>query len=132
MTMVDGVFSCGNSMHVSDLVDHVSESGEIAGRSAARYSGASRELATVSASGDFLYAVPQRIDANNLNGDVIMFFRSGEVRGKTIVRVFADGKEIFNKEYGQLRPPEMERIVVSFGDELRQNSKITLKMEAAK
>ena len=39
MTDVPGVFSCGNAFHVNDLVDYVSESGELAGTSAARYSG---------------------------------------------------------------------------------------------
>lgn len=37
MTSVPGVFSCGNALHVFDLVDHVSVSGERAGRSAATY-----------------------------------------------------------------------------------------------
>jgi len=130
MTTVDGVFSCGNSAHVSDLVDHVSEGGEIAGRSAARYRGDRRELAEVSFGADFLYAAPQRVDLNSLRGDTVMFFRSLEVRGKTVVRVFADGNEVFSKQYNQLRPPEMERIVVNFGDALRPNGKIALKMES--
>ena len=162
MTMVDGVFSCGNAMHVSDLVDYVSEGGGIAGRGAARYSalgggGAqhcteqnvpaqhspaqhtpaqigrqNREFATVSASPDFLYAVPQRIDVTDLKGETIMFFRSSEVRKKTTVRVLVDGAEVFKKHFNQLRPPEMERITVGFGERLRAGSKITLEMEAAK
>lgn len=36
-TDVPGVFSCGNSFHVYDLVDYVTQSGEAAGRSAAEY-----------------------------------------------------------------------------------------------
>lgn len=38
MTDVDGIFSCGNAYHVFDLVDYVSENGELAGRGAAEYS----------------------------------------------------------------------------------------------
>ena len=34
-TTVAGVFSCGNALHVNDLVDYVSESGEKAGAAAA-------------------------------------------------------------------------------------------------
>ena len=34
-TSVDGIFSCGNSRHVMDLADYVSEQGELAGRNAA-------------------------------------------------------------------------------------------------
>jgi len=36
-TSVQGIFSCGNVVHVYDLVDHVTEAGELAGESAARY-----------------------------------------------------------------------------------------------
>lgn len=43
MTSVDGVFSCGNALHVNDLVDYVSESGELAGRAAAAYRPGQRE-----------------------------------------------------------------------------------------
>jgi len=128
MTLVDGVYSCGNAMHVSDLVDHVSESGEIAGRSAAHYSGKNRELISVSADADFLYVVPQRIDINDLGSDTVFFFRSSEVRQKTGVRMLADGVEVFKKQFAQLRPPEMERISVSLGESLRPGAKITLEM----
>ena len=130
MTMVSGVYSCGNAMHVSDLVDHVSESGDIAGRGAAHYKGGSRSLIDISASKDFLYTVPQRLDLDDPGGGTVMFFRSSEVRGKTIVRVFADNNEVFNKRFNQLRPPEMERITVEFGDGLRPDSKITMTMES--
>lgn len=37
MTSLDGVFSCGNVLHVHDLVDFVSEEGTNAGANAARY-----------------------------------------------------------------------------------------------
>ena len=134
MTMVDGVFSCGNAMHVSDLVDYVSEGGGIAGRGAARYSaakGENREFATISASPDFLSAVPQRIDVTDLKEDTIIFFRSFEVRKKTAVRVLVDGAEVFKKIFNQLRPPEMERLIVGFGEGIHAGSRITLEMEAA-
>ena len=131
MTMVDGIFSCGNSMHVNDLVDYVSESGEIAGRSAAGYSGLAREFADVCWSSDFQYVVPQRIDISKLSDETILFFRSSKIRKKTIVRVIANGKEVFSKKFNQLRPPEMEKIIVNFGDNLCTNGKITLTMETA-
>ena len=37
MTEITGTFSCGNALHVNDLVDYVSESGELAGAAAAKY-----------------------------------------------------------------------------------------------
>ena len=36
-TEIEGIFACGNVLHVHDLVDFVSEEAEIAGRSAAEY-----------------------------------------------------------------------------------------------
>jgi len=42
MTTVDGVFCCGNSLHINDLVDYVSESGETAGQAAAQWVAAQR------------------------------------------------------------------------------------------
>ena len=139
MTMIDGVYSCGNALHVSDLVDYVSQSGEVAGRGAARFSRERscaglfeehRVFADVSASGDFLYVVPQRIDIGHTEGETVMFFRSADVRDKTIVRVLADGSEVFSRKFNNLRPPEMERIEVSFEGRLHQESKITLEMAA--
>jgi len=131
MTLFDGVFSCGNSMHVSDVVDYVSESGEIAGRSAARYMGRERRLLEIGTSKDFLYAVPQFLDFDMLHDDTVMYFRPREVRQDTIVRVTADGKEIFSQEFPMLRPPEVERISVDFGSFLTSESKVEFRMERA-
>ena len=36
-TSVQGIFSCGNAVHVYDLVDYVTQAGELAGESAARH-----------------------------------------------------------------------------------------------
>jgi len=60
-----------------------------------------------------------------------MFFRSSGVRDNATVRILANGNEIFSKEYRQLRPPEMQRIEVNFGDELQPGSKITFKIDAS-
>jgi NADPH-dependent 2,4-dienoyl-CoA reductase/sulfur reductase-like enzyme len=36
-TSIPGIFACGNTLHVNDLVDNVSDEGELAGKWAARY-----------------------------------------------------------------------------------------------
>ena len=36
-TSIEGVFACGNVLHVHDLVDFVSEEAAIAGKNAVRY-----------------------------------------------------------------------------------------------
>lgn len=132
MTMVEGVYSCGNAMHVNDLVDYVSESGEAAGRAAARYTYAPRTFAGVQAGAGFLYAVPQKLDLAHPTQETVLYFRSKEDRGKTLVRVLADGREIFKKRYNQLRPPEMERLALELSNEdLVEGSVLRLEMEDA-
>lgn len=128
MTMVDGIFTCGNAMHVNDIVDYVSESGEIAGRGAARYMSMERNLVAINVSKDFLYCTPGYINYDLLVGETTMFFRTRDVRKQTVVRVFVDGQELFSQEYQSLRPPEMEKITVDFSAELKPDSKIELKM----
>jgi NADPH-dependent 2,4-dienoyl-CoA reductase/sulfur reductase-like enzyme len=160
MTLIAGVFSCGNALLVNDLADYVSESGEAAGRNAAltaaRRSGgwasgpgtgqAGRPLAELSAGKGVLCVAPQRLDLSRWGAgpegppEAPVFFRSREERGKTLVRVHAGGTELFRQEFRQLRPPEMERILLplrkpGFGEAglgavyLREGDRICLTME---
>jgi len=129
MTMVDGIFSCGNAMHVNDMVDYVSESGEIAGRNAARYMSMERSLIDINASKEFLYVVPHCLDIDMLYGETIIFFRSNAVRENVTVHVSVDNQTILSQKFSKLRPPEMERLAVDFGASLTPDSEVDLRME---
>lgn len=130
MTSVDGVFSCGNTLHVNDLVDYVSESGELAGRAAARFTPAPRREVALHPSPALLYAVPQRLDLDRNNGKTTFYFRSREVLDRCVLRLRVDGQEVFSKRYPFLRPPEMERLDMDFSQfELNESSKIELDIE---
>ncbi|MEI6579695.1 MAG: FAD-dependent oxidoreductase [Eubacteriales bacterium] len=112
MTSVPGVFSCGNALHVNDLVDYVSESGFLAGSSAANYKpGKGNRVKIKYDSKDFLYEVPQFFD-NSKQGKMIIYFRSREDCRKKRVEIVADGKTVLSKKYSRLLPSEME--VLSF------------------
>lgn len=72
-TSVPGIFECGNSLHIHDLVDHASSEGDKAGEAAARESCAiarsespARDLVPVRAGNGIGYVVPQLIDANRI------------------------------------------------------------------
>ena len=54
MTSVPGVFSCGNALHVNDLVDYVSASGEEAGRNAALYCTRERHSVNINIGKEFM------------------------------------------------------------------------------
>lgn len=130
MTSVDGVFSCGNALHVNDLVDYVSESGDVAGANAAHYAKKARKEIAVNASAALLYAVPQKLDLNADNSQTILYFRSREILNGCTFKIRIDDKEVFSKKYPFLRPPEMEKLVIDFTKfNLTQNSKIELDVE---
>ena len=137
-TMQSGIFVCGNALHVNDLVDYVSESGEGAGQSAADYAACSKAekqththaMTVIEPDDTLLYAVPQRIRLDAPRDKTVLFFRSKAERGLSVLTVCADGKEVFTKKYRSLRPPEMERITVDFSAvQLQENSRITLSIK---
>lgn len=112
-TETEGVFSCGNVLHVHDLVDFVSEEAEIAGRGAAELilgkHGAEKleKAVTVSAENGVRYTVPQMITEST---DVSVFFRVADVYKNASI-VVSDGDEIvYKKKKMHLAPGEMERV----------------------
>ncbi|MGN0467848.1 MAG: FAD-dependent oxidoreductase, partial [Acutalibacteraceae bacterium] len=130
MTTADGVFSCGNALHVNDLVDYVSESGETAGKNAAKYSKSERNEIDIHACDKFLYVVPQKLDLNQLGDETVIYFRSRDILDKCQFKIKKDGQEVFSKKYQFLRPPEMEKLVIDFSSYgLSKDSKIEFEIE---
>ena len=114
MTEVPGIFSCGNALHVNDLVDYVSASGELAGKSAAHFAAHTRDEIALTISDDFGYLVPQRLDRTEDNSSVTLYFRSAAVLGPCRVVLTMDGKEVWSRRYPFLRPPEMQQLTLDF------------------
>jgi thioredoxin reductase len=130
MTSVEGVFSCGNALHVNDLVDYVSESGELAGRSAAKFSGQSRELIDIKAGKGLLCLVPQRLNLKSDNKETVIYFRSRDVINNCRLTLTVDGGKVFEKKYAFLRPPEMERLMLNFNNfNLNKSSNVKFEIE---
>ncbi|OYT14599.1 MAG: pyridine nucleotide-disulfide oxidoreductase [Bacteroidetes bacterium 4572_77] len=122
MTLEEGVFSCGNALHVNDLVDYVSESGEYAGSKASIYvkeqkKRKERKLIPVNKEREnFLYAVPQYIDVNSNNKKIVIYLRSREVKNNVRIQIKGNGELLFDKKYRFLKPPEMERIEIDLSN----------------
>lgn len=90
-TEVEGIYACGNVLHVHDLVDFVSEEADIAGKSAAAYIHGERAEAVdipLHTDGKIRYTVPQRITAKK---DVTVFFRVADVYRNVTIKV-KDGR----------------------------------------
>lgn len=110
MTGVEGVFSCGNALHVNDLVDYVSESGELAGDAAAGYVRRHECSIEIMPDASLQYLVPQKLSLGEGLEKVVFYFRSREVMSVGTLEFFIDGREVFCKQYRSLKPPEMERL----------------------
>lgn len=123
-TSAEGIYACGNALHVHDLVDFVSEEAEIAGRAAAkRILSANDENArslTVKTGEGVRYCVPQRIDVTDATEDVRLFFRVGDPLKKVRVTVTDDaGNVLAKRARNAVAPGEMESITVR-GDAICQ------------
>lgn len=114
MTNVEGIFSCGNVLHVHDLVDNVSHEAEIAGESAAKYALGKAEkqgkVVSVVAKDGVRYALPQRIHKGE--GKVQVFFRTGDVYKNCKLIVESGNEVLLSKKCQVLAPGEMGSVIV--------------------
>ena len=121
-------FSCGNVLHVHDLVDNVSHEAEIAGEHAALYAlgkaenGA--EQVNVTAKDGVRYALPQKV--NKGEGKVQIFFRVGDVYKNCKLVVESGGNILASKKCMVLAPGEMGNVVI---DKSQVTDDITVRLE---
>ena len=112
-TLIDNVYSCGNAMHVNDLADYVSESGEIVANEVGKLESKERALEKVTFDQNFGYVVPTHIDFNKSTEKMVFYFRSrGEYKNK-VLKVMQGDEVILKRVYGNLRPPEMEKVILT-------------------
>ena len=109
-TSQEGIFACGNVLHVHDLVDFVSEEAEIAGHSAAAFVrgklGADRDISLVT-DGKIRYIVPRRITQGK---DVTVYFRVADRYRNVKITVRRDGEAVYSVKKPRTAPGEMESI----------------------
>jgi NADPH-dependent 2,4-dienoyl-CoA reductase/sulfur reductase-like enzyme len=115
MTSVEGVFSCGNVLHIHDVADWASFEGFAAGERAARFAAGERAAARtvrVSAGSNVRYALPQLLTAGKAGVEwsfrVTRPVRDArvEVKGKTSGKIYA------RKKFPRLLPSELQKIKV--------------------
>ena len=115
-TETEGIFACGNVVHVHDLVDFVTAESQRAGRAAARCALAGGvdggKTITMKNGSAVTYTVPQKIRTGNVEKLCELFFRVNKVKQKTEIEVL-DGENViahFKREH--LAPGEMEKIAL--------------------
>lgn len=116
-TSIDGVFACGNVLHVHDLVDFVSEESARAGESAVDYirrgcTPDSTVAIKVIPQNGVRYTVPSQIHTADLLGDVHIRFRVTGVFKDCAIVIKAGDTELVRRKNRILVPSEMLDIII--------------------
>ena len=116
-TSAEGIFACGNVLHVHDLVDYVSEEATLAGTNAAAYVRAESEEAggrrvEMKAENGVRYTVPQSLDVDHMRDQVTVRFRVADVYKDRFISVYYDDKRVVHRKKKVLAPGEMEQVVI--------------------
>lgn len=129
----EGIFACGNVVHVHDLVDFVTEEAKNAGKNAAKYIKGKKRLNNfieIKNGENISYTVPQKFEIESLDGNLNVFMRVRNVfKNKQIVVKDEEGNVIQSFKKPHVVPAEMERIII-LKDKLK-NAKgaITISLE---
>lgn len=113
---VEGVFACGNVLHVHDLVDFVSEEARQAGESAAAYLLGNRaeEGGSIEIEGEkgVRYTVPSTLDPQRMGERVKIRFRVDGVYRDCNIGIYFDGTCISRRKRQIMTPGEMEEVQI--------------------
>lgn len=138
-TSIEGVFACGNVLHVHDLVDFVSEEAAAAGKNAAMYV---QEGESASEQGRKIklrplegvrYTVPETINPMRIDEKLTVRFRVGNVYQNCYISVYFDEERVLHRKRQIVAPGEMEEIKLSKEELLKYPNldTITIKIEEA-
>ena len=138
-TSIEGVFACGNVLHVHDLVDFVSEEAAAAGKNAAMYvqegesaSEQGRKIKLRPLAG-VRYTVPETINPMRMDEKLTVRFRVGKVYQNCYISVYFNEERVLHRKRQIVAPGEMEEIKLSKEELLKYPNldTITIKIEEA-
>lgn len=137
-TNIEGVFACGNVLHVHDLVDFVSEEAAAAGKNAAAYikagakkQGGGHDIVLTAADG-VRYTVPATINPAHMDDLIKVRFRVGNVYKNCYVCVYFGEERVIHKKRQIVAPGEMEEIRLTKRQVMQYDGlrEITVKIES--
>ena len=134
-TSVEGIFACGNVVHVHDLVDWVTKESQKAGKSAAQYikgeiTDKGRKVSLKGQNG-IRYIVPQHVRVENVEKEIQMMMRIDNVYSDVKFVVKGDGKTIKELKKSHVAPGEMETVKLTV-DELNSGDFKNISIEIVK
>lgn len=119
-TNIEGIFACGNVLHVHDLVDYVSEEAKNAGKNAAEYiqHGAAKggHVVSLNPTGGVRYTVPSTIDVNRMADNLTVRFRVGDVYRNCSIVTYYDDEKVSSRKRPVMAPGEMEQVILKKSD----------------
>ena len=139
-TNIEGVFACGNVLHVHDLVDFVSEEASAAGKNAAKYikNGGkavevSHETVALCPEGIVRYTVPKTLNVERMDDEITVRFRVGAVQKNCCISTYFDDERVMRRKRPVVAPGEMEEVKLKKEKllEYPDLKKITYKVEEA-
>lgn len=131
-TMIEGIFSCGNCLHVHDVVDFVTDEGRLAGHGAALYLKGQLERGNkilVTPKDGISYVVPQEINADNKE-DVTFKFRVRKPVKDVWLIIESRGEQVAKLFKPVLIPSEMVMVKLSKDKLSLIKDEVTLRLEA--
>lgn len=136
-TNIDGIFACGNVLHVHDLVDYVSQEASAAGKNAANYIKNGKEkdskIVEILPVDGVRYTVPKYIRPTEMDDTLTVRFRVGVVYKNCAIATYFDDQLISKRKRPVMAPGEMEQVILDKKKlgEYPDLSKITIKIEEA-
>ena len=136
-TNIEGIFACGNVLHVHDLVDYVSQEASAAGKNAANYIKNGKEkdskIVEILPVDGVRYTVPKYIRPTEMDDTLTVRFRVGAVYKNCAIATYFDDQLISKRKRPVMAPGEMEQVIL---DKKKLGgypdlSKITIKIEEA-
>lgn len=111
-TSSEGIFACGNVLHVHDLADFAADEGAIAGRAAVDYLMGKikpERRIRIQTDGRVRYTVPQYIAGE---GDVTLYYRVSNIYKNATVGIYEGERKLLRRKKIKLAPGEMETITL--------------------
>jgi len=111
-TSVEGIFACGNTVHVHDLVDFVTAESLRAGENAAKYvqgfKAKNPQHITLRPGNRVRYTVPQYIESTETENPISIMFRPTDVYRNVSIVVYSNNERIKTTKKKIVRPGEMQ------------------------
>jgi NADPH-dependent 2,4-dienoyl-CoA reductase/sulfur reductase-like enzyme len=134
-TSIDGIFACGNVLHVHDLVDYVSQEAAVAGKHVADYilhgKNPDAKVVAIVPEGGVRYTVPAYIRPTEMDDTLTVRFRVGAVYKNCSIVTYYDSTPISRRKRPVLAPGEMEQVILEKKRlaDFPELAKITIRIE---